>query len=265
MILAALLGVAVAAAPQPAPFDRFPKAASSYLVAVDGRIVWEKDADRPRLPASLTKIMTALVLVERDWHPAAVVTVGARAAAETGSRAGLRAGETVAAGELLTAMLVTSANDACAALAEHAGPGVPAFVARLNARAKELGLAATSFDNPCGHDGPKQRSSARDLRVLTEVAMGKPEIAAKVALQEAAIRTVKGRTITVKSGNQLLGRSQGVHGVKSGYTPGAGKCVVVAAERGGAKVLIVLLNAPDRWWSAAALVEAAFDEVAAKR
>jgi D-alanyl-D-alanine carboxypeptidase (penicillin-binding protein 5/6) len=260
LILAAFLGAVIATAPAPPTVDRFPGAAASYLVAVDGRIVWERKADTPRPPASLTKIMTALVLIERGWDPSAMVTVGALAAAETGSRAGLRAGDRVAAGELFAAMLVGSSNDACAALAEHAGGSAPAFVSRMNAKAQEMGLKATHFANPCGHDDPGQRSSAQDLRVVAEAAMGRPEIAAVVKQTEASIVTSKGRKLTVKTGNQLLGRCPGVYGVKSGYTPGAGKCVVAAAERNGKKVMIVLLNADNRWWNAAALVEAAFDE-----
>lgn len=260
MILAIAMGAALAAAPAPQPVDRYPNAAAAYLVAIDGTIVWEKDADRPLPPASLTKMMTALVLVERAWDPAAVVKVSARAAAETGSRVGLRAGETVPAGELLKAMLISSANDACVALAEHAGPGVSKFVVRMNARAHEMGLTATSFANPCGHDDKKQRSSAHDLRLIAEAAMARSEIASVVSLRDATIATVRGRKIFVSTGNLLLGRSPGVYGVKSGYTQGAGKCLVAAAAREGRKVLIVLLNAADRWWTAAGLVEAAFDE-----
>ena len=90
--------------------------------------------------------------------------------------------------------------------------------------------------------------------------MAHAELASVVALRDATIATANGRRIFVKTGNQLLGRSQGVYGVKSGFTSGAGKCVVVAAERAGKKVLIVLLNSPDRWWTAAGLVEAAFRE-----
>ena len=264
-MLAAVLGAVLATAPTPPPVDRFPKAAASYLVAIDGRIVWERNADRPRPPASLTKMMTALILVERDWDPSRAVVISARAAAASGSSARLRAGESLQAGELLKAMLVSSANDACLALAEQAGPGVTAFVSKMNARAREMRLTATSFANPCGHDAPQQRSSARDLREIAEAAMAKPEIASIVALREATIVTAKGRKLVVKTGNQLLGRSSGVHGVKSGFTSGAGKCVAVAAERAGRKVLIVLLDAPDRWWTAAALVEAAFDEAPSER
>lgn len=262
MIPAVLLAAAVATAP--APVDRYPKSAASYLVAIDGRVVWARDPDTPRLPASLSKIMTALVLVEGTWDEKAPVRITPAAAAATGSRAGLRAGETVTAGDLLTATLVSSANDACAALAEHAAGSVSSFVARMNARAREMGLAATTFANPCGHDAPAQRSSARDLLALAEAAMAHPEIASRVALEEATIATGKGRRISLKTGNQLLGRSAGVHGVKSGYTPGAGKCLVAAAERDGHKVVLVLLDAADRWWTAAGLVELAFDEARAQ-
>lgn len=245
--------------------DRFPTAASAYIVAIDGRVVWAGRPDEPRSPASLTKIMTALVLLERGFHPEAPVTVSRAAVAETGSRAGLRAGETLAAGDLLTAMLVASANDACVALAEHAAGDVPAFVAVMNARAAALGLAATRFTDPCGHDSPGQRSSARDLLVLAEAALAHPEFARVVALASASITTAGGRRIALKTGNHLLGRSPGVAGVKSGWTPGAGKCLVVLAERDGVRVVIVLLDAADRWWTAAALVEEAFDAARAPR
>jgi len=270
----ALAAAVAAVAPTPAPpapppeaplQDRFPKAATSYLVAIDGRVAWAGKPDEPRPPASLTKIMTALVLLEGDWKPDALVTVSRAAAAETGSRAGLRAGETLGAGDLLTAMLVTSANDACVALAEHAAGSVAAFVAAMNARAAALGLAATRFENPCGHDAPTQRSSARDLVVLAEAALAHPEFARAVALRSAEVRTTGGRRVALKSGNHLLGSSPGVIGVKTGWTPEAGKCLVVLAERDGARVMIVLLDAADRWWTAAALIEEAFDAARAPR
>ena len=209
--------------------------------------------------------MTALLLLDRDWRPDAEVKISARAAAATGSRAGLRAGETVRAGDLLTAMLVASANDACVALAEHAAVNVDAFVAAMNARAESLKLRATHFDDPCGHDAPGQRASAADLAALTAAALGQPEFARIVGLRSARFATAGGRRISLKTGNHLLGTLPGVVGVKTGFTPGAGKCLVVLAERDGTRVLIVLLNAADRWWTAAALVEEAFDAARVKR
>jgi D-alanyl-D-alanine carboxypeptidase (penicillin-binding protein 5/6) len=262
VIAAFLLGAALAAAtPIPidgAALDRFPKAAASYLVAINGQVVWARMPDAPRLPASLTKIMTAVVLLDGGWRPDAPVIVSRRAAAATGSRAGLREGESLRAGDLLTAMLVTSANDACIALAEHASGSESAFVAEMNRRADAMRLTATHFENPCGHDAPGQRSSARDLLVLAEAALAHPEFARIVALSSAELKTARGRGITVKTGNHLLGSVQGAAGVKTGYTSGAGKCLVALAQRDGKRVVVVLLDSDDRWWTAAALVEEAF-------
>ena len=272
MTRTALLGVlllagahASAPAAERAVVDRFPKVAKASLVAIDGRVVWEHDAATPRPPASLTKIMTALVLLDGDWDPDASVRVSARAASETGSRAGLRAGETLRAGDALAAMLIGSANDACHALAEHAAGSAGAFVEAMNARAASLGLSATRFENPCGHDAPGQRSSARDLLVLAEAALSHPEFARLVAEPRASFRTAKGRIVSVRTGNALLGRLPGASGVKTGYTPQAGKCLVGLARRGDRRVMVVLLDAPDRWWTAAALFEEAFDAAGTPR
>jgi D-alanyl-D-alanine carboxypeptidase (penicillin-binding protein 5/6) len=244
----------------PDPPDRFPRAGAAYLVAVDGRAIWARAPDEPRPPASLTKLMAALVLLDRGWAPEAWVRVSARAARETGSRLGLRAGEEVAAGDALLATLVASANDACLALAEGAAGSAEAFVARMNRRAEAMGLGATRFENPCGHDAPGQRSSARDLWHVARVALASPELRRMVAADRGRATTRGGRTIEFTTGNALLGRLEGARGVKSGFTPGAGKCLVALAERGGVEVVLVLLGAPDRWWTAAGIVEAAFRE-----
>ncbi|HEY7723775.1 MAG TPA: hypothetical protein VH880_00465 [Anaeromyxobacteraceae bacterium] len=261
-ILAALLLLAPAAgrAAEADPPDRFPRAGASYLVAVDGRLLWARAPDEPRPPASLSKLMAALVLLGEGWSPGAWLRVSPRAARETGSRLGLRAGEEIAAGDALLATLVASANDACLALAEGAAGSAEAFVARMNRRAVEMGLGATRFENPCGHDAPGQRSSARDLWRIARAALASPELRRVVAAERGRATTRGGRTIEFATGNALLGRLEGARGVKSGFTPGAGKCVVALAERGGVEVLLVLLGAPDRWWTAAGIVEAAFRE-----
>jgi len=266
-LLAVALGLSVMGAAPAAtatrtapPTDRFPSAAASYVVAVGDRELWARDADAPRPPASLTKLMTALVLLTGDWSPAAEVVVSPRAAREGGTRAGLRAGERVPAGDLLAAALVASANDACVALAEHAAGSEAAFVARMNARAAALGLAATHFDNACGHDAPAHRASARDLLRLARAALALPEVRRLAALPRATLTARGGRTIALASTNALLGRVAGATGLKSGFTPAAGKCLVAVAERAGVEVVLVLLDAADRWWAGAALLEAAFRE-----
>jgi D-alanyl-D-alanine carboxypeptidase (penicillin-binding protein 5/6) len=233
--------------------------AASYLVEVDGRPLWGRAPDQPRAPASLTKIMTALLVLERGWAPGALLTVSRRAARETGSRLGLRPGEQLTARDALRAMLLGSANDACLALAEHAAGSAEAFVARMNRRAAELGLAATRFQDPCGHDHPAQRSSARDLLRLTRAALAQREFRLTVGAASVRLATRGGRSFSLENRNLLVGRVAGARGVKTGYTPGAGKCVLVLAERGGVEVLAVLLGAPDRFWNAAGLVDLAFE------
>jgi len=260
-LAAALLALALLS-PARALEDRFPDAAVAYLVAVDGRVLWARSPEKPLPPASLTKIMTALLVLEHGGSPDEWLKVSPAAAKATGTWLGLRAGDEIQASDALTAMLVSSANDACQVLAEHVAGSAQAFVASMNRRAAELELTATHFENPCGHDAPGHRSAARDLWRLTQKALAYPEFRRVVALERAQVRTRRGRVLSVVTGNALLGRARGATGVKSGFTPAAGKCLVARAEREGKEVVIVLLGAPDRWWTAARMLEAAFEEAA---
>lgn len=261
--LLALLALAVVASriAWAAPVDAYPRAAASYIVVTDGRPLWVRQPAAPRQPASLAKLLTALVLLEQGWRPEAQVRISARAAGIEGSRLGLRTGEVLLARDALVALLVRSANDACVALAEHAAGSLPAFAARMNARAAVLGLQDSHFVHPCGLDAPGQRSSARDLLRIAVAAMDEPEIARIVALRGAVVTTGGGRRLAMHNGNALLGRVAGVVGIKSGYTSGAGKCVIALARRGPHSVWLVLLDAPDRWWVAAGIIDAAFREL----
>jgi len=244
--------------------DPYPKAAAAYLVTVNGAVLWQRAPERPLPPASLTKIMTALVLLD-DWQPEAVVRVSPRAAAAIGSRIGLRAGDELRLADAFDALLVASANDACLALAEHAAGSVERFVARMNARARALELAATTFKNPCGLDEPGHLSTARDLQRLANRAMQAPEIARAVALPTVEVRTLAGRALRKPSGNLLLGRVPGAIGVKTGYTRRAGKCLAALVRRGRDEVSLVMLDAPDRWWTASILIDDAFAALDAAR
>lgn len=261
---AVAVAVATIGAAAPGPPDPYPKAAASYAVSVDGRVLWKRAADQPRAPASLTKIMTAIVLLEGDWNDDAVVTVRDAAASVSGAAIGLKKGDRVRAGELLTAMLVRSANDAAVALAEHSAGNVDAFVRRMNSRAASLGLVHTHFANPTGLDAENQASSAIDLLRLTETALLHAEFTSRVAMEHATVSTLGGREFSFDSSNALLGRLEGARGVKTGFTSKAGKCVVALAERDGCRVLAVLLDAPDRWWAAAAMIEEAFESCGAR-
>ncbi len=184
--------------------------------------------------------------------------VSRRAAAATGSRLGLRRGDEIRRSDALAAMLVASANDACLALAEDVAGSASAFVARMNRRAVELGLAGTRFVDPCGHDAPGQRVTARDLQSLAAAVLRDGRLRGLTAQEAVRVPTREGRVLEARTSNALLGRLDGADGLKTGFTPEAGKCVVAHAVRGGREVLVVLLGAPDRWWTAAALVERAF-------
>jgi D-alanyl-D-alanine carboxypeptidase (penicillin-binding protein 5/6) len=255
-VAGAVLAVTLAA---PVP-DLYPKAETdAYLLLVDGVPVSGRDVDVPRPPASLVKLMTALVATGEGWDPSAVVTVSKRTASEGGATLPLEEGDRMLAGDLLTAMLVRSANDAAVAIAEARAGSVEKFVEAMNARAKTLGLTATHFVNPNGRDAAGQTSSARDLAILAEEAMKNPEIARIVALKKASVKSLGGTRYKLESSNQFLGRLAGTTGIKTGFTDGAGKCVIALVERGPRRVLLVLLGCPDRWWTGQAIIENAFD------
>jgi D-alanyl-D-alanine carboxypeptidase (penicillin-binding protein 5/6) len=246
---------AIAAVPDP-----YPNLAAAYIVQVGENDLWMGNGDARLPPASLTKIMTALVVLE-GYRPDEVAVVSASAAKEGGTRLKIKAGEKFSVAALLTATLMVSANDACAALAEHHAGSIGAFVARMNERAIALGLSNTHFANPCGFDAPDHYSSVRDLARLARAAMAHPGFAAIVALPETRIASAGGeRTFALKNRNALIGNYKPAIGIKTGFTSRAGKCLVALAEKDGVRVLVVMLNAKSRWWDTIGLIERAFDE-----
>jgi serine-type D-Ala-D-Ala carboxypeptidase (penicillin-binding protein 5/6) len=238
--------------------DPYPWIAAAYLVKRDGAVLWAGSADRRLAPASLTKLMTALLALERGRLDEPVkVRRGVLQA--TGTRIGLKPGEELRAGDLLAATVVRSANDACRALAEHLGGSVKIFVQAMNGRAVLLGLGDTKFADPCGHDRRGQYTSAADLARLAEEVMKHGEYMRLARLERISFKTLDGgRSFTLRNTNALIGRYPGAIGLKTGHTEGAGNCLVALAERDGVRVMAVLLNAPNRWWNAAGLLDRAF-------
>ena len=235
-----------------------PTAAASYLVQVNGVRLWSRETQRKLPQASLTKIMTALLVLEKG-KAEELITVRNTAAHETGSRIGLRQGDRLHTKDLLAATLVNSANDACRALADHLGGTESRFVFQMNRRAQELGLGNTHFANACGHDHLEQYSTAADLALLAEIAMRHQAFAELVRTVELRIGTVNGqRTFRLENKNELVGRYQGAIGIKTGTTAKAGKCLIALAEREENRVMLVMLRAPERWWQAVAILDRAF-------
>lgn len=265
LLVAAALAAGAAATPcGAAAADPWPGAAAAYLVRIDGEVRWAANDTARLKPASLTKMLTA-VLAAEALDPTTEVAVSRRAAAADGVRLGLRAGMRLPAEHLLAAALLRSANDACLALAERVAGSEAAFVARMNERAAALGLADTHFSNACGFDAPDHYASARDLARLADAALAQPRIAAIVSRESGTARTSDGKLFRFDNTNVLVGRVEGARGVKTGWTKAAGRCLVAAAERAGTRVLVVMLGAPDRWWDAVAMIESAFEDAKARR
>ena len=244
------------------------RAASAVLMdANSGVVLYERSPDAARPPASVTKILTALVILEHG-QLADTVTVGSAAARTAGYRLGLRAGQRISLGDLLAAILIRSANDASVAAAEHVGGSLGGFVALMNEKAADIGMANSRFTNPHGLDEPFHYTTARDMATLTRVALDNPTFAEVVRTRQARVTIWKpGRqrlvpqARIVQSHNRLLGQLEGADGVKTGYTDSAGRCLVASASRGSSRMIAVLLNDPRRWTDAAMLLEYGFGSI----
>ncbi|MEO6308709.1 MAG: D-alanyl-D-alanine carboxypeptidase family protein [Nitrospiraceae bacterium] len=247
-----LSGVDVRAADLPARPSI--KASALYLVELkSGRVLLEKNAARRLPPASLTKIMTALVALE-SAPLQEVVKIDRRALVHP-SPLKFQAGEEFLLRDLLTAMLVSSANDACEAVAWHVGGDAGKFVTMMNERARALGLKNTHFANACGFDARGHYSTATDLAKLTEQALQQPIFAMMVRTLVRDITTVDGtRQISLHSTNELL-LDPDVNGVKTGYTSKAGRCLIASMFKDGHRLLLVGLNVMDRWDQATRLLQ----------
>jgi serine-type D-Ala-D-Ala carboxypeptidase (penicillin-binding protein 5/6) len=257
--LAALcFGASVCAKPHLERRDPFPSAAVAYATVLDGELLWGRNLDVHRAPASLTKLLTALVLLDGDWQPDAMLPVSHAAAHVERQRIGFRSGDRVRADDALTAMLVHSANDACMVLVEHAASSLAEFAERMNARAAQLGMNDSHFVHPCGFDADGQYSTVSDLLRLAKAAHADARIASIVAEQRSTISTESGRKLTMTNTNQLLGHLAGVVGLKTGYTAQAGHCLIAVAEQSGHRVWLVLLDSHRRWSTAHRMITAAF-------
>lgn len=236
----------------------FPDVASAYLVQVNGTTLWEKQANSRLPPASLTKLMTALLVTENTPLNTAVI-IRQGAVKESGSRLGLQPNSKFYVEDLLKAVLLNSSNDACHALADHVASSEKKFVEMMNSRAKQLGLPDTHFQNACGHDASQHYSTANDLARLANRSLDNRFIQSTVKLAGAKISSVDGKySYQLTNKNALIGRYDGIAGLKTGYTAKAGKCLIAYARRNQKQVLLVLLNAPNRWWDAVDILDLAF-------
>ncbi len=234
---ASLAGASASAEPQ-----RYAARAVAVADGATGDVLLARNADRRVPMASITKLMTALVTLERA-RPADVVTVDPQAPTVGEASIFLRAGERIRVRDLLAAALVQSANDAAYALAAHVGHGdVRAFVRLMNRKARELRLRNTRFARPDGLDAPNHYSTARDVLKLARVAMRRPLV--RELVRKRSARIAGGRRLF--TWNDLLTTFPGAIGVKTGHTEKAGWCEVAAARRHGVTIYAAVLGSPSR-------------------
>lgn len=245
--LPCLLSVVHAAqTPPPAPVVT----AQSAIVIdeLSGRVLWEKNANVVRFPASTTKILTALLLLEHTL-PSDVITAPKDVDKVGQASLHLKPGEKVTAQDMLYALMLRSANDACYAVARHISGTQEAFAAKMNARAREIGATKTNFVNPHGLNDPKHVTTAHDLALIAREAMKHPEFREVARTRKHQItRTLNKADRWLISRNKWLAKDPSADGIKTGYTVPAGKCFVGSATRNGYRVITVVLKSED--WQA---------------
>jgi D-alanyl-D-alanine carboxypeptidase (penicillin-binding protein 5/6) len=228
--------------------------------AETGVVLYEKASRTPRPVASTTKIATALLVLEGgDLDEPVAAKTGV--AGVDGARLGLRSGDVMTLGDLVAATLVASANDCAFVIAEHLAGSVDAFADRMNARAAELGAVNTHFANPHGLHQPDHYSSAYDMALLTREALRHERFRELVGSRfvTVAFPADPGGKRTLKNHNKLLGRTDFVDGVKTGFVKESGHCLVASGMRDGWRLVAVVLDTPDMYADALRLLDYGFD------
>ena len=255
-------GAVLAAAGQGADLS-LPCRAAILVDQATGTVLYEKNADQPMPIASITKVMTLLLTFEAvhagKFSLSSPVPVSAHAAGMGGSQIWLEPGEQFTLDEMLRAICVSSANDAAVAVAELVGGSEGAFVALMNAKAAELGMSGTTFKNACGLDTEGHLSTARDVAVMSRAILTEcPEVLHYSGIWTDTLRG--GETMLVNT-NKLLRRYDGITGLKTGTTGGAGVCISASASRDGLDLIAVVLgsnSSAERFEAATALLDYGF-------
>ena len=255
LLVFTLLGsMAVSVSAAPATFSVDAKAAL-LLDLNTGETIYEQDADEILYPASLTKVMTAILAIEKG-NLSDVVTASAEALTgldPDGTTVWLTAGEKMPLEDLLYCMLLASANDACNVVAEYIAGSVDAFVDMMNEKAAELGCVNTHFNNTNGLPDEDHWTTARDLAVITQYAIQNPtfwEICTTTAYTVPATNVFDARMLVTTNSMTTTYKyyyyyDPRIQGVKTGFTSAAGRCLIVTAQDGDMRLLSVVLGAPD--------------------
>lgn len=235
-------------------------AAAVLMDVTTGDVLFGKQADMRRPPASTTKIMTAILGLELG-RPDEVVTISQKAAAVGEATLHLDPGEKITLYELITGALVRSGNDACVAIAEHIAGSEEQFVKLMNKKALALGAQNTNFENTNGLPRQEHYSTAKDLALMARHGLQIPQFASITRQKETEIHFLEPDVfMDLRNTNKLLWNYPYANGVKTGTTTAAGKCLVASATKEGRQLLAVVLNAPDRFEDAQKLLEWGFEK-----
>ena len=219
------------------------KARSAILMAENGEVLWENNADEKLEPASVTKIMTLILVSEaienRQISMEDVVTVSGYAASMGGSQIWLEEGERMTVRDLLKALIIVSANDSAVALAEHTAGTEENFVKKMNEKASKLGMTNTTFINCNGLEAEGHLTTARDIAIMSREALKHDIIFEFTKIWMDYIRN--GESVLVNT-NKLIRQYAGMTGLKTGYTSTAGYCLSATAERDGLSLIAVTMK-----------------------
>ena len=241
-----------------------PKINSRSAVVIDRKskaVIYGKNDNVKKAMASTTKIMTAMVVIQ-NTNLNNIVEISKKAAGTGGSRLGLKAGDKITVKDLLYGLLLRSGNDCAVALAEYVAGSVQEFSNLMNQNAQMLDLNNTHFVTPHGLDEEEHYTTAYELAILADYALNN-EVFAQIVNTKSYTININKNSKTLNNTNELLGNLNGVYGVKTGFTNGAGRCLVTSIKRGNLDVICVVLGADtkkDRTRDSAKLIEYTFNK-----
>jgi D-alanyl-D-alanine carboxypeptidase (penicillin-binding protein 5/6) len=261
-LLVAVHGPACVVEAAPLPSPPLGPAAAVLMDVRTGRLLYGRAMHQRLPPASTTKILTALIVIER-LAPQTVVTISRSAAAlRTGAVIGLEAGQQWTVDDLLHALLLHSANDAAVALAEATAGGVTQFAHLMNAKARSVGARASRFTNPSGLHDPRHYTTAYDLALIARAALQQPRFAEIVRRSRWVLHRPGQPSLEIVNRNNLLASYEGADGVKTGHTPAAGYTLVGSASRDGWQLLAVVLRSQNMYEDVRRLLDYGFGQFA---
>lgn len=221
-----------------------PKINSRYAVIIDRNsktVLYGKNEMTKTKMASTTKIMTSIVVIENS-NLSDVVEISGKAAGTGGSRLKISKKDKITVKDLLYGLMLRSGNDAAVALAEYVGGSIENFAILMNKKAYELGLNNTNFVTPHGLDSENHYTTPYELAILTNYAL-KNEVFSNIVKTKTCSININGNSRIISNTNELLGNLNGVYGVKTGFTNGAGRCLVTAIKRNNLDIICVVLGA----------------------